>query len=64
MVKEPPKGQKPIMILRDIKTTTVIVECGFLSNFDEEKKLRTDEYQNKIADAIKTGIINYFKDED
>ncbi|HHY23850.1 MAG TPA: cell wall hydrolase [Clostridiaceae bacterium] len=64
MVKEPPKGQKPIMILRDIKTTTVIVECGFLSNFDEEKKLRTDEYQNKIADAIKTGIINYFKDAD
>jgi N-acetylmuramoyl-L-alanine amidase len=64
MVKEPPKGQKPIMILRDIKTTTVIVECGFLSNFDEEKKLRTDEYQNKIADAIKTGIINFFKDAD
>lgn len=30
MVKEPPKGQKPIIILRDIKTTTVIVECGFL----------------------------------
>jgi len=62
MVKEPPKGQKPIMILRDVKTTTVIVECGFLSNFDEERKLRTDEYQNKIANAIKTGIVNYFKD--
>ncbi len=64
MVKEPPKGQKPIVILCDIKTTTVIVECGFLSNFDEEKKLRTDEYQNNIANAIKTGILNYFKDVD
>jgi N-acetylmuramoyl-L-alanine amidase len=64
MVKEPPQGQKPIMILRDIKTTTVIVECGFLSNFNEEAKLRTDEYQNKLADGIRAGIINYFTGKD
>lgn len=60
MVKQPPEGQKPIMILRDLKTPTVIVECGFLSNSDEERKLRTDEYQDKIANAIKTGVVNYF----
>lgn len=60
MEKKPPQGQKPIMILRDLKTTTVIVECGFLSNPEEERKLGTDEYQDKLADAIKEGIIKYF----
>lgn len=50
-----------IIILRDLKTPTAIVECGFLSNKEEEKKLATDEYQYKIAQAIKGGIINYFK---
>lgn len=60
MVKEPPQGQSPIIILRDVKTTTVIVECGFLSNFNEEKNIRTDEYQDKVVEAIKAGIDNYF----
>lgn len=51
----------PIIILKDLKTTTVIVECGFLSNADEEKKLSAEEYQNKLAAAIKTGIDKYYK---
>ncbi len=50
-----------IMILKNLKTTTVIVECGFLSNSDEEKKLATEEYQGKLAKAIKGGIDGYFK---
>ncbi len=50
-----------IMILKNLKTTTVVCECGFLSNSDEEKKLTTEDYQNKIAQAIKGGIDNYFK---
>lgn len=50
-----------IMILKNLKTTTVIVECGFLSNANEEKKLGSEEYQNKLAAAIKGGIDNYFK---
>lgn len=51
----------PIIILRDLKTTTALVECGFLSNSEEEKKLATDEYQDKLAQAIKAGIDDYFK---
>ena len=37
-----------------------IVECGFLSNPEEEKLLQTDEYQDKIAWGIYVGIQNYF----
>ena len=49
-----------IIILKNLKTPTVIVECGFLSNEQEEKKLANVEYQDKIALAIKEGIINYY----
>lgn len=50
-----------IIILRELKTPTTIVECGFLSNPDEEKKLATDEYQDKLAGAIADGIKTYLK---
>lgn len=53
--------KEPIIILRDYKTNTAIVECGFLSNPEEEKRLGSREYQDKIAEAIKEGIKNYFK---
>lgn len=50
-----------IMILKNLKTTTVVMECGFLSNAEEEKKLATEDYQKKLAQAVKLGIDNYFK---
>ena len=53
--------KEPIIILRDYKTTTAIVECGFVSNPDEEKKLATEEYLDKLAGAISQGIKNYLK---
>jgi N-acetylmuramoyl-L-alanine amidase len=49
-----------IVILKNLKVPTALVECGFLSNADEEARLRTVEYQEKLAQAIKAGIDNYF----
>lgn len=59
--REPQEKKESIVILTDLKIPTTIVECGFLSNAAEEKLLSTDEYQSKIAVAIKDGIDNYFK---
>jgi len=53
--------KEPIIILKDVKTPTVLVECGFFSNPDEEKKLISPDYQQLLAQAIKTGIDSYFK---
>lgn len=53
--------KEQIIIIKNWKTPTVIVECGFLSNQQEEKKLKTREYQDLLAEAIKEGIVNYFK---
>ncbi len=49
-----------IIITKNCKVTTTIVECGFLSNEQDEKKLIDTAYQDKIAEAIKAGIDSYF----
>lgn len=59
--REPQQKDPSIVILSDLKTPTTIVECGFLSNSSEEKKLGNDEYQSKVAEAILKGIDAYFK---
>jgi N-acetylmuramoyl-L-alanine amidase len=49
-------------ILSAINTPSMLIETGFITNFSEEKKLRTNEYQNKIANAIYIALKNYFQD--
>ena len=44
------------------KIPVAIVECGFLSNPQEEQKLQTEEYQNELAWGIYLGILNYFNE--
>ena len=49
-----------VYIMKKVEIPISIVECGFLSNPEEEKNLLNDEYQNKLAWGIYTGIIDYF----
>lgn len=49
-----------IYIVDNVNIPIAVVECGFLSNKEEESLLQTDEYQDKLAQGIKEGIINYF----
>ena len=49
-----------IYILDGAKVPSVVVECGFLSNSEEEAKLVSEEYQQKLAFAMYCGIIKYF----
>lgn len=50
-------------LLRVTEIPAVIVECGFLTNAEEEAKLNTDAYQEEIAWSIYIGIIEYFQDD-
>ena len=52
--------KEDIIITKNCKTTTAIVECGFLSNREEEEKLAKQSYQDALASAIKMGIDSYF----
>ncbi|MDR1066735.1 MAG: N-acetylmuramoyl-L-alanine amidase [Clostridiales bacterium] len=57
------KSNSSYFMLRSTVLPAVIVECGFLTNATEKQKLTQDEYQEKIAWGIYTGIIKYFEEE-
>ena len=49
-----------VYIMKNIEIPISIVECGFLSNPEEEKKLLEDSYQDRLAWGIYNGIMDYF----
>ncbi len=49
-----------VYIIEHVEIPTAIVECGFLSNDEEEKLLQQEEYQDKLAWGIYVGIMDYF----
>ena len=52
--------QTPInYILKNTSAPTVIVECGFLSNPEEESLLISAAYQEKLVEALQKGICAY-----
>ena len=54
---DPLKGD--YFLLNELAFPSVIVECGFLSNPDEEKLLLTKSYRQKLAKAIADGVVMY-----
>lgn len=51
-----------VYIMKHVEIPISIVECGFLSNPEEEKQLLNEEYQDKLAWGIFNGIIEYFNE--
>lgn len=49
-----------IYLLYHAKSPAVLVECGFISNPDEIKKLNDDAYRMKTAILVADGILKYF----
>lgn len=57
-------NKNDVIIMKNAKVPTVIAECGFLSNMNEASQLVKSEYQEKLADAIKKGILEYLNMEE
>ncbi|MBO5158276.1 MAG: N-acetylmuramoyl-L-alanine amidase [Lachnospiraceae bacterium] len=53
------KSNSSYYLLKNASAPIVIVECGFLSNWAESKKLVDDAYQQKLAWAIHMGILQF-----
>ena len=49
-----------VYIMKNVEIPISIVECGFLSNPEEEKQLLEDSYQERLAWGIYNGIMEYF----
>jgi N-acetylmuramoyl-L-alanine amidase len=52
--------QAGFAVLKAPDIPSILIETAFISNPEEEAKLLDDGYQNKLADAIVTGIRRYF----
>jgi N-acetylmuramoyl-L-alanine amidase len=52
--------QAGFAVLKSPDIPSILVETAFLSNQKEEEKLRNNNYQNKMADAVFLGIRSYF----
>ncbi len=49
-------------VLKGARIPAVLLEVGFVSNYAEERNLKSAYYRQKIADAIVIGIKDYSKD--
>lgn len=62
---QPENGRKTkcatsaIYLLDRLETPSVLVECGFLSNYEECMKLATDDYKQKLAFTIFCSLMDY-----
>ncbi len=50
-----------IYLLYHSMVPSVMVECGFMSNKAEADKLKNDDYQQEMAQAIVDGLIRYLE---
>lgn len=57
--KREAKANDSYYLLKKTSCPIVIVECGFLSNREEEEKLNSEIYQEKAAWAVHMGIMQY-----
>lgn len=53
--------QAPFMVLKSPDIPSVLVETGFISNGNEELRLRDVKYQARIAQALFEGVRSYLK---
>jgi N-acetylmuramoyl-L-alanine amidase len=53
--------QKSLAVTRETKMPAILLESGYLSNKIDEPQLWTDDFQNRVAQAIATGIKQQLK---
>lgn len=57
------KSGENMFILRECSMPAIIVEVGFITNPEEAAKLKTPQFQTKIAEGIASGILEYLQSE-
>ena len=57
---KPRVEQAGFAVLKAPDIPSVLVETAFISNPEEEEKLRSEAYQKQLTDALMRGILQYF----
>ena len=55
------KKENNYYMYKQIRTTGILIEAGFLSNPSDLYLLKQDKYQEKLSSIITEGVINYYK---
>jgi N-acetylmuramoyl-L-alanine amidase len=58
------KATDSVFILKNNNMPGALIECGFLSNHEEERLLDDEHYQEKVAWSIFVGIVKYMETEE
>lgn len=60
-LKASDRGKKTMhaAVLRSLECPGVLIECGFLTSDVEARKVMTPEYRQKMAEALRDGILEY-----
>lgn len=48
-------------VLRETHMTAILIECGFMTNKEEARLLKSDAYRKKCAEAIVKGLVEQYK---
>ncbi len=56
------KDNRKLYLLENATCPIVLIECGFLSNYEDAKNLSDDDYQKKIALTIFKGVMDYYEE--
>lgn len=57
------KSNTQYYVLKATELPAVIIECGFLTNPEEEQKLNSEAYQEQMAFGIYLGIVKYYEQQ-
>ena len=58
------KADKSLFLFKKASQPSVLIECGFLSNYSESLLLQNEKYQTKISLTIAQSISEYYKSKD
>ncbi|WP_102264401.1 N-acetylmuramoyl-L-alanine amidase [Mesobacillus jeotgali] len=55
------RNNQSFYVIRNAKMPAVLLELGFMTNREEESRIKTSSYQWAAAKAIAEGVVNYYK---
>ena len=58
--KRQSKTAEDVYLMEHIQKPGILVECGFLSNIEEEARLRSASYQNRLCAVIASTLSTHF----
>jgi len=57
------QGKDDVYLLQNVAYPIVIAECGFLSNPEEREKLKTESWQEAVAEALEKGVCKFLENQ-